>query len=100
MDKSFRIRTEVGKDKVVHVNLQQDYSFLEILSLKLNQIDTYKLHVSNYGVLVGRVVANGNFGIPNVKLSVFVPLDEDDSLISKRNNSMPTYNVEDLDILS
>ena len=95
MDKSFRIRTEVGKDKVVHVNLQQDYSFLEILSLKLNQIDTYKLHVSNYGVLVGRVVANGNFGIPNVKLSVFVPLDEDDSLITEIKNLYPYESTHD-----
>lgn len=97
MDKSFRIRTEVGKDKVVHVNLQQDYSFLEILSLKINQIDSYKLHVSNYGILVGRVVANGNFGIPNAKVSVFIPLNEDDSLLSEIKNLYPYESTSDKD---
>ena len=97
MDKSFRIRTEVGKDKVVHVNLQQDYSFLEILSLKINQIDSYKLHVSNYGILVGRVVANGNFGIPNAKVSVFIPLNEDDSLINEIKNLYPYESTSDKD---
>lgn len=97
MDKSFRIRTDVGKDKVVHVNLQQDYSFLEILSLKINQIDTYKLHVSNYGLLVGRVLANGNFGIPNVKVSVFIPLDDEDSLLSDIKNLYPYMTTSDKD---
>ena len=41
--------------------------------------------VVNYGVVTGRVVANGGFGLPNVNVSVFVPLeeiDENDPVIS------------------
>ena len=35
MGESYRIRTVVGQDKQVCVNLEQDYEFLEILSLKI-----------------------------------------------------------------
>ena len=42
-DRSVRIRTDLSKDKVVHFNVTQDYDFLEILSLKIKQEDTYKL---------------------------------------------------------
>lgn len=74
----FRIRTNITKDQVVRTKLTQDIDFLEILSLKISQEDAYKLHVSNYGVIVGRVLANDAFGIPNAKVSVFIPLDDDD----------------------
>lgn len=60
-EKSFRIRTNVNDDKVVRVKLEQDNDFLEILSLKIKQEDTYKLHVANYGMIVGRVLANDSF---------------------------------------
>ena len=36
-NKSYRIRTEVGKDTEVHVNLKRDYDVLELMSLKINQ---------------------------------------------------------------
>lgn len=77
-DKSYRIRTEVGKDTVLNVPLQRDVDFLEILSLKISQKSLYKLHASNYGVIVGRVLANDGFGVPNARLSVFVPLSDED----------------------
>lgn len=48
-EKNYRIRTEVGRDNVIKASLTQDIEFLEVLSLKINQRDTYKLHVSNYG---------------------------------------------------
>lgn len=72
-------------EKVVHVNLQQGMDFIKILSLELNSEDTYQLHTSNYGVVVGRVLANGSYGIPNVKVSAFIPLDnadKEDNIIS------------------
>ena len=89
MTKSYRIRTSINSsqesDKSIRLNIDQDFDFLEILSLKLTQSDVYRRFCSDYGVVVGRVVANGGFGIPNAKVSIFVPLDnidENDPIIS------------------
>jgi len=41
MSKSYRFRTEVGVDKEVKLKIDQDFDFLEILSLKLRQEDIY-----------------------------------------------------------
>ena len=79
MDKSFRIHTNIIKDTLLQVNMKQDFDFLEVLSLKLRQKDAYRLHSSNYGVIIGRVLANDAFGIPNAKLSIFVERDSNDS---------------------
>lgn len=79
MDRSYRIRTNISSDSVLNVNLKQDFDFLEILSLKLRQEDAYRLHSSNYGVIIGRVLANDAFGIPNAKVSVFIERDDSDS---------------------
>ena len=45
-NKSYRIRTTVGReaDSFLEVKLDQDYDSLEILSLKLSDKDTYRLH--------------------------------------------------------
>lgn len=88
-ERSYRIRTDVTKDKVVRLKVEQDYDFLEILSLKIKQEDAYKLHVANYGVIVGRVLANDAFGIPNAKVSVFIELEDDDKLRSEITNIYP-----------
>jgi len=89
MPKSYRIRTSVdgtpGSDKTIRVQIDQDFDFLEVLSLKLTQSDVYQRFCADYGVIVGRVVANGGFGVPNARVSVFVPLDdldENDPVIS------------------
>jgi hypothetical protein len=71
-NKSYRIKANVGQDTNIMVNLDQSYNVFEILSLKLTDEDTYKLHSANYGVIVGRVLANGGFGVPNAKISVFI----------------------------
>lgn len=77
-NRTYRIRTEVGKDKSLNINLNQDYDLFEILSLKISTDSLYKLHTANYGCIVGRVLANGGVGIPNAKLSVFIKLDDED----------------------
>lgn len=85
MPKSYRFRTEVGVDREVRLNIEQDFDTLEVLSLKLRQEDIYSRFCADYGVVAGRVVANGGFGVPNVSVSIFVPLDnidEDDPVIS------------------
>ncbi len=78
MAKSYRIRTKLGTDQNIRVNIEQDFDFLEILSLKLRQEDVYSQFCADYGVVVGRVVGNSGFGIPNAKISIFVPVEEMD----------------------
>ena len=93
MSKNYRFKTEVGIDKEVRLQIEQDFDFLEILSLKLRQEDIYDRYCADYGVVAGRVVANGGFGIPNVNVSVFVPLDNiDENLFSEilSKNKMAT----------
>jgi len=75
---SYRIRTNVGEDSVLNVNINQDFNSLEVLSLKLDVDNLYKLHTANYGCVVGRVLANGGYGIPNAKISIFISADEAD----------------------
>ena len=73
MSKTYRIRTEVGVDRQVNIELEQDFDQLEILSLKVRSEDVYTRMCADYGVIVGRVLANGGYGVPNVKVSVFSP---------------------------
>jgi hypothetical protein len=85
MTKSYRIRTQPGTDKNIRINVNQDFDFLEILSLKLRQEDVYTRFCADYGVVAGRVIVNGGFGVPNANVSIFVPLesiDETDPVIS------------------
>lgn len=111
MDKNYRIHTNIVSDTLLEVNMQQDFDFLEVLSMKLSQRDAYRLHSSNYGVIVGRVLANDAFGIPNAKISIFIERDVNDSsdiesiypyseVTSKdkegrRYNLLPDYNEDD-----
>lgn len=76
--KTYRIRTKVGEEKptLLNVQLNQTYDMFEILSLKINQNNAYKYYSSDYGVIVGRVLANGGVGIPNAKVSIFIPTEE------------------------
>ena len=71
-NKTLRIHTSVGNASNVSIQLNQSYDTFEILSLKLREEDVYKLHSANYGVIVGRVEANGGFGVPNAKISIFI----------------------------
>ena len=85
MTKSYRIRTQPGLDKNIRINVNQDFDFLEILSLKLRQEDVYTRFCADYGVVAGRVIVNGGYGVPNANVSIFVPLDsidESDPVIS------------------
>jgi len=84
-NKSIRLRTVPGSSKNIQIKVDQDFDFLEVLSLKLSQEDLYKTFCANYGVVVGRVIANKGFGVPNSKVSIFVPIsseDEKNQLIS------------------
>ena len=78
MSKSYRIRTKVGVDTSLKVLIEQEFEHLEILSLKILQSDIYTRQCSDYGVIVGRVSVNNGFGIPNAKVSIFIPIDSED----------------------
>lgn len=83
INKSYRINTKIGNENTdeyitVDAGLVQDYDTFEVLSLDIKSSDTYKLHNSNYGVIVGRVIANNGFGIPNAKISVFIQVDSEE----------------------
>ena len=98
-DRSYRIKANInGDDNVLYVNLKQGVKTLNILSLDIDTVDTYEKHTSDYGVIVGRVLANNSFGVPNVKVSVFIPItqdDEDDYIIS---NEYPFKTPQSRDI--
>jgi hypothetical protein len=78
MGQSYRIRTELGINKTINVQLDQEFDFLEILSLKIQQEDVYTRSCANYGVIVGRITANNGLGIPNARVSVFIPITDVD----------------------
>lgn len=91
-NKSYRIRTEVGKDTQLHVKLDSSYDILELMSMKINQENIYRFHSANYGVIAGRVLANEAFGIPNAKISVFIDRDEVGAMDSVITEVLYPYN--------
>jgi hypothetical protein len=78
MGKSYRIRTDVGESRNLQVNLEQDFDMLEILSLKIYQSDIYTRDCSDYGVVCGRVFCNKGTGLPNARISIFIPVTDED----------------------
>jgi len=81
MNKSQRIYldpNQEGNDMYMKVRLQQETDSIEFLSMKIDTKDVYRDFNADYGVLVGRVTANGGIGIPNAKVSIFIPLAEED----------------------
>lgn len=104
-NKSIRIKyNQETSDSILKIKIDQDYDFLEVLSLKIKQEDAYKLYMSDYGVLVGRVLANDGFGIPNAKVSIFIKNESKDTskskniiypydFLSSKNSSDVRYNL-------
>jgi hypothetical protein len=98
INNNVRIRTTpLGSDKYLKVNLNQNFDFLEILSLKIGQEQIYKQYCSDYGVIVGRVVCNEGVGVPNAKVSIFIPISEEDSNNPKIRALYPYENLESVD---
>ena len=96
MSNSIRIRTTPnGNDNYLKVKLEQDFDFIEILSLKISQEEVYKKFCSDYGVVVGRVSVNNGFGVPNAKVSIFIPITDDDKLNPEIKGFYPYEQVTD-----
>ena len=95
MGQSYRIRTELGVNKTINVQIDQEFEFLEILSLKIQQEDVYDRSCANYGVLVGRITANNGLGLPNANISVFIPIDSIDQSNPLITSLYPYTSTED-----
>lgn len=78
MIQKHRIHTNIGEDQYIKFEVKQDFDLLELLSLKLSQRDVYTSLCADYGVVCGRLTVNNGFGVPNARVSIFVPLDDDD----------------------
>lgn len=78
MIQKHRINTQLLTDKKVVVELKQDFDLLEILSLKFTQQDAYTSLCADYGVVCGRISVNNGLGIPNARVSILVPLTDQD----------------------
>src|ERR1035437_5097938 len=92
MNKSQRIQLNsnaINSDKYVIVKLDQDVDTLEFLSMNLSTKDVYQNFNADYGILVGRVTANGGIGVPNAKISIFIPLDSTDANDSEISSIYP-----------
>ena len=80
VNKSVRIRTTPGGgEKTIGVKLTQEFDTIDFLSLKITQEEAYQNFCSDYGVVAGRVIANDGFGIQNAKVSIFIPLSDEDA---------------------
>jgi len=98
MSNNIRIRTTPnGTDKYLNMKLEQDFDFIEILSLNISQDKVYETFCSDYGVIVGRVSINNGFGIPNAKVSVFIPVDDVDKNNPNIFGLYPYETVNDVD---
>jgi hypothetical protein len=97
--KEIRINTAIGVDnQYINFNLEQEFDNINILSLKLTQSDAYNTFNADYGCIVGRVIANGGVGIPNVRVSVFIPLSQEDELNDDIRAIYPYKTVNDTNI--
>ena len=106
-NRTYRIKANIQEEDHVDINLNmvQDISMFEFLSMKIGTENLYRLHTANYGVVAGRVLANGAVGVPNVKISIFIEADDDTkedavlsylypySSVSDRNNDKIRYNL-------
>ena len=98
MIQKHRISTNIGRDHRVNVDIKQNFDILEILSLKFTQKDIYASGAcSEYGVVVGRVSANNGFGIPNAKISIFIPQTSTDSIDPVISKLYPYQEISDKD---
>jgi hypothetical protein len=81
MSDNIRIRTTPGNSpSSINVKVNQKFDFIEILSLKISQDEAYRRFCSDYGAVVGRVIVNNGVGVPNAKVSIFIPIDDEDAL--------------------
>lgn len=93
--KRIKVDLDDNTNKNIKFKLEQNIETYDLLTLKLSQRDIYQSFNSDFGVLMGRVNANGNVGIPNVKVSVFIPIEDADKLNDEIFQYYPYENPSD-----
>jgi len=96
-NKTIRLRTTPGESQNIQIKIEQEFDTLDILSLKITQDEVYRNFCSDYGVVVGRVIANDGFGVENAKLSVFIPISNEDQDDVRISSVYPYTTVSDTD---
>lgn len=84
-----------NEDKNINFTLEQDFDTLNILSLSLSNDDVYSRQRGDFGVLIGRVNLNKGFGVENAKVSVFIPIEENDKNRKEITSIYPFETVND-----
>jgi hypothetical protein len=95
MPNSYRIRTQLGAEQVLQVNLEQEFDSLDILSLSIYPNDIYTRNCADFGVVCGRVFCNRGFGLVNARVAIFIPIDEVDELNPLISTLYPYKSFED-----
>ena len=96
MERNIRIPIDfVKEDQKVTLNIEQEFDNLEILSLKITSADAYDRQCSDFGAIVGRVMLNSGFGVQNAKVSIFIPITEEDKLRTEITELYPFETIND-----
>jgi hypothetical protein len=94
MPSNYRIRTQLNVDTNIQVKLEQKFDTLEVLSLSIQPEEIYTRTCADFGVVCGRVFVNNGFGLPNAKISIFIPLDAVDEYNEVISSLYPFKTIE------
>jgi hypothetical protein len=98
-NKTIRIKADTNNpnEKYLNVKLEQDFELLNVLSLTIKQSDVYRTFNADYGVVCGRVQTSG-VGLPNCRVSIFIPISDNDSVTTEMLAIYPFKKTTDTDV--
>jgi hypothetical protein len=97
-NRTIRLRTTPGESQNIQFKIEQEFDTIDFLSLSITQEDAYRNFCSDYGVVAGRVIANDGFGVENAKISIFIPLLNEDVDNQKITSIYPYFTPSDLNV--
>lgn len=95
-NKTYKVKVDLNNPKETNIKIELNSRIDEMnfLTLKLTQEDLYQTINSDFGVIIGRVIANNGIGVSNAKISIFIPIDENDLNNSVINSIYPYTTVQ------
>lgn len=98
-NKTIRIKADTNNpnEKYLNVKLEQDFELLNVLSLTIKQSDVYRTFNADYGVVCGRVQTAG-VGLPNCRVSIFIPISDNDTVTTEMLALYPFKKTTDTDV--
>lgn len=98
-NKTIRIKADTNNpnEKYLNVKLEQDFELLNVLSLTIKQSDVYRTFNADYGVVCGRVQTAG-VGLPNCRVSIFIPITDNDVVTTEMLALYPFKKTTDTDV--